>query len=120
MTITQWFQEGISNKIKMYWYNFRLYLVQEFCCGGELFRRMEFERLMLEKDAIFYLSEIVIALEYLHSKVNLTIIIMSIKLLYKIIWCSPQHRCLISLILTGNCISRPQNWKRDARQGRAC
>jgi len=45
-----------------------LYLVQEFCCGGELFRRMEFERLMLEKDAIFYLSEIVIALEYLHSK----------------------------------------------------
>lgn len=46
----------------------RLYLVQEFCCGGELFRRMEFERLMLEKDAIFYLSEIVIALEYLHSK----------------------------------------------------
>jgi len=50
-------------------YNFRLYLVQEFCCGGELFRRMEFERLMLEKDAIFYLSEIVIALEYLHSKV---------------------------------------------------
>ena len=30
---------------------------------------MEFERLMLEKDAIFYLSEIVIALEYLHSKV---------------------------------------------------
>merc|ERR1711944_267323 len=46
----------------------RLYLVQEFCCGGELFRRMEFERLMLEKDAIYYLSEIVIALEYLHSK----------------------------------------------------
>lgn len=46
----------------------RLYLVQEFCCGGELFRRMEFERLMLEKDALFYLSEIVIALEYLHSK----------------------------------------------------
>jgi len=46
----------------------RLYLVQEFCCGGELFRRMEFERLMLEKDAIFYLSEIVIALQYLHSK----------------------------------------------------
>jgi p70 ribosomal S6 kinase len=29
---------------------------------------MEFERLMLEKDALFYLSEIVIALEYLHSK----------------------------------------------------
>ena len=35
---------------------------------------MEFERLMLEKDAIFYLSEIVIALEYLHSKVILAII----------------------------------------------
>ena len=34
---------------------------------------MEFERLMLEKDAMFYLSEIVIALEYLHSKVNVVI-----------------------------------------------
>ena len=51
----------------------RLYLVQEFCCGGELFRRMEFERLMLEKDAKFYLSEIVVALEYLHQKVSMPI-----------------------------------------------
>ena len=51
----------------------RLYLVQEFCCGGELFRRMEFERLMLEKDAKFYLSEIVVALEYLHQKVSMPV-----------------------------------------------
>ena len=45
----------------------RLYLVQEFCRGGELFRRMEVERMMLEEHAKFYLSEIVCALEYLHS-----------------------------------------------------
>lgn len=45
----------------------RLYLVQEFCCGGELFRRLEVEQLMMEKDAIFYLSEIILALDYLHS-----------------------------------------------------
>lgn len=45
----------------------RLYLVQEFCCGGELFRRMEVERLMVETVAKFYLQEIILALEYLHS-----------------------------------------------------
>jgi len=45
----------------------RLYLVQEFCCGGELFRRMEVERLMVENVAKFYLQEIILALEYLHS-----------------------------------------------------
>lgn len=45
----------------------RLYLVQEFCRGGELFRRMEVERMMLEEHAKFYLSQIVCALEYLHS-----------------------------------------------------
>jgi len=45
----------------------RLYLVQEFCRGGELFRRMEVERMMLEEHARFYLSQIVCALEYLHS-----------------------------------------------------
>ena len=76
---------------------------------------------MLEKDAIFYLSEIVIALEYLHSKVILAIINE-----YQIIIKSPKlfdihlNTNNISLILTGNCISRPQNWKRDARQRRAC
>lgn len=46
----------------------RLYLVQEFCRGGELFRRMEVERMMLEDHARFYLSEIVCALEYLHDR----------------------------------------------------
>lgn len=45
----------------------RLYLVQEFCRGGELFRRMEVERMMLEEHARFYLCQIVCALEYLHS-----------------------------------------------------
>ena len=45
----------------------RLYFVQEFCRGGELFRLMETERMFLEDDARFYLCEIVCALEYLHS-----------------------------------------------------
>ena len=43
-------------------------LFQEFCNGGELFRRMEVERMMTEDVARFYLSEIVCALEYLHEQ----------------------------------------------------
>ena len=56
--------------VKLYWAfetPKRLYLVQEFCRGGELFRRMEVERMMLEEHARFYLCEIVCAIEYLHS-----------------------------------------------------
>ena len=45
----------------------RLYFVQEFCRGGELFRLMETERMFLEDHARFYLCEITCALEYLHS-----------------------------------------------------
>ena len=45
----------------------RLYFVQEFCRGGELFRLMETERMLLEEHALFYLCEIVCALEYLHD-----------------------------------------------------
>jgi serine/threonine protein kinase len=52
---------------KLLFFYLRLYLVQEFCRGGELFRRMEVERMMLEEHAKFYLTEIVCALEYLHT-----------------------------------------------------
>lgn len=56
--------------VKMY-YAFetsrRLYFVQEFCRGGELFRLMETERMLMEDPAKFYICEIVCALEYLHS-----------------------------------------------------
>merc|ERR1719229_1934060 len=45
----------------------RLYLVQEFCRGGELFRLLEHERMIMEDSARFYLCQIVCALEYLHS-----------------------------------------------------
>merc|ERR1719226_28095 len=45
----------------------RLYLVQEFCRGGELFRLLEHERMIMEDHARFYVCQIVCALEYLHS-----------------------------------------------------
>ncbi len=45
----------------------KLYFVQEFMRGGELFRLMESERLLVEPEARFYLCEIALALEYLHS-----------------------------------------------------
>lgn len=45
----------------------RLYLVQEFCRGGELFRLLEHERMIMEDSARFYLCQIVCALDYLHS-----------------------------------------------------
>jgi p70 ribosomal S6 kinase len=44
----------------------RLYLVQEYCRGGELFRLLEHERMIMEDSARFYLCQIVCALEYLH------------------------------------------------------
>jgi len=46
----------------------RLYFVQEFCPGGDLFRLMKIQTLLSEEDAKFYLSEVVIALEYLHHQ----------------------------------------------------
>lgn len=45
----------------------RLYFVQDYCRGGELFRLMETEKMVYEDEARFYLCEIICALEYLHS-----------------------------------------------------
>ncbi len=45
----------------------RLYFAQEFMRGGELYRLMETEGMLLEPEAKFYLCEILLALEYLHS-----------------------------------------------------
>ncbi|KAG0175065.1 serine/threonine protein kinase psk1 [Apophysomyces sp. BC1034] len=45
----------------------RLYLILEYATGGELFTHMATERIFLENVARFYLAELVLALEHLHS-----------------------------------------------------
>ena len=58
------FQNVLWNRSQPVLFNF----LQEFCNGGELFRRMEVERMMTEDVARFYLCEIVCAIEYLHDQ----------------------------------------------------
>lgn len=45
----------------------KLYLILEYLSGGELFMHLEREGIFLEDTACFYLSEIILALEHLHS-----------------------------------------------------
>ncbi|KAF9802368.1 hypothetical protein SFRURICE_009050 [Spodoptera frugiperda] len=45
----------------------KLYLILEYLSGGELFMHLEREGIFLEDTAGFYLSEIILALEHLHS-----------------------------------------------------
>jgi len=44
----------------------KLFLVMDYLAGGELFLRLGREGLFLEREAAFYLSEIILALEHLH------------------------------------------------------
>lgn len=46
----------------------KLFIIMDFCAGGELFLRLGREGIFLEKTAAFYLAEIILALEHLHSK----------------------------------------------------
>jgi serine/threonine protein kinase len=46
----------------------KLYLVLDFVCGGELFFHLQRMRRFPEAQARFYAAEIVLALEYLHSR----------------------------------------------------
>lgn len=46
----------------------KLYLVTEFMQGGELFYHLRKERRFEEEKAKFYICEIIVALEYLHSQ----------------------------------------------------
>lgn len=46
----------------------KLYLIMEYCSGGELFSYLEKEGIFLEDVASFYLKEIVLALEHLHQE----------------------------------------------------
>lgn len=45
----------------------KLYFVMEYAEGGELFQHLETEGLFLEDTASFYLAEMTLAIEYLHS-----------------------------------------------------
>jgi p70 ribosomal S6 kinase len=46
----------------------KLYLILEYLCGGELFMQLEREGIFMEDTACFYLAEITLGLEHLHSQ----------------------------------------------------
>lgn len=45
-----------------------LYMLMEYVPGGELFSYLRVERHFTDETAKFYTAEIILALEYLHSK----------------------------------------------------
>jgi len=45
----------------------KVYLIMEYLAGGELFMQLQKERMLMEDTAIFYLSQILLALEHLHK-----------------------------------------------------
>jgi p70 ribosomal S6 kinase len=44
----------------------KVYMVLEYLAGGELFMQLQKERMLMEDTAIFYLSQVLLALEHLH------------------------------------------------------
>jgi p70 ribosomal S6 kinase len=46
----------------------KLFIIMDFLAGGELFLRLGREGVFLERTAAFYLGEIILALEHLHSR----------------------------------------------------
>ncbi|KAI9719680.1 MAG: serine/threonine protein kinase psk1 [Chrysothrix sp. TS-e1954] len=55
----------------------KLYLILEYAQGGELFHHLELERMFSEEVAAFYMAEMVLALDYLHS--NLGVVYRDLK-----------------------------------------
>jgi len=45
----------------------KVYLIMEYLAGGELFMQLQKERMLMEDTAIFYLSQILLAMEHLHK-----------------------------------------------------
>jgi p70 ribosomal S6 kinase len=45
----------------------KLFIIMDFLAGGELFLRLGREGIFLEKDAAFYLAEIILGVDHLHS-----------------------------------------------------
>jgi len=57
--------------IKLHWAfqtNEELFFVMDLCTGGEIFFHLNRLKQFTEKDAKFYFAEILLGLEYLHSK----------------------------------------------------
>jgi len=45
----------------------KVYLILEYLAGGELFMQLQKERMLMEDNAIFYLSQVLLAIEHLHK-----------------------------------------------------
>lgn len=45
----------------------RLYLIMEYCPGGDLGKQIKLKRKFTEQEAKLYISEVVVAIEYLHK-----------------------------------------------------
>lgn len=68
----------------------KLFILMDFLAGGELFLRLGREGIFLEKEAAFYLGEIILALEYLHTN---GVLHRDLKP-ENILLCSDGHICL--------------------------
>ena len=45
----------------------KVYLVMEYLAGGELFMQLQKERMLMEDTALFYLAQVLLAIEHLHK-----------------------------------------------------
>eukprot|EP00980_Cylindrotheca_fusiformis_P017495 scaffold5490_cov125-Cylindrotheca_fusiformis.AAC.12 len=68
----------------------KLFIIMDFLAGGELFLRLGREGIFLEKDAAFYLAEIILSLDHLHQ---LGILHRDLKP-ENILLCNDGHICL--------------------------
>ena len=68
----------------------KLFILMDFLAGGELFLRLGREGIFLEKDAAFYLAELISGLDHLH---NLGILHRDLKP-ENILLCNDGHICL--------------------------
>lgn len=61
------------NIVKLYYAfqdNNKVYLILEYLDGGEIFHHLAQQRYLSEKDASYYIAQIVLALRYLHSSLK--------------------------------------------------
>ncbi|KAK6202404.1 ribosomal protein S6 kinase [Scheffersomyces amazonensis] len=68
------------NIVKLYYAfqdNNKVYLILEYLDGGELFHHLAIERYMSEKDASYYIAQMILAIRYLHC--NLKVIYRDLK-----------------------------------------